>query len=296
MQAHRANAWPQPDLLQPIPNSLRISLAKVAYLTKSSTPRDGSLMAGTFSFWMKPSTFYGAGANSAYQLYQTAYVSTSNWRSLISSTGADYSQLYFAGYNGAGTLVAEIYPTWGLKDTNAWYHIVLAFDTTQATAANRFKMYVNGVQITTFSSATYPAQNTQLGFFKSGLDRYLIGINRGLGNPYYDGYLAEFNAVDGYGLQPSMFGKFDTNNTWVPVPYTGSYGTNGFYLPFTNVTTSQTLGYDASLNGTTTYYADQDPYRGSVILAHRGTLRHCDPLIIIELCHKVSGPKEVRKE
>jgi hypothetical protein len=266
LQYHRANKWPQPNLFQPVANSLRMSRAKVSYLTKSSTLRDGSLMAGTFSFWMKPSVFYGASADSAYQLYQTAYTGSSNWRSLISSTGADYSQLYFAGYNGAGTLVAEIYPTWGIRDISAWYHIVLAFDTTQPTASNRFKMYVNGVQITTFSSATYPAQNTQLGFFKSGLDRYLIGINRQLANPYYDGYLAEFNAVDGYGLQPSMFGQFDSNNTWVPIAYTGSYGTNGFYLPFNNATTSQTLGYDASLNGTPTFTADQDPYRSSVAL------------------------------
>lgn len=138
------------------------------------------------------------------------------------------------------------------RDPSAWYHIVLAVDTTQATAANRVKMYVNGVQITAFSSTTYPAQN--------GNTQINVAQTQGIGRDVYDtgalfdGYLAEVNFIDGQQLTPSSFGSTNAlTGVWQPAKYTGTYGTNGFYLPFTDnsATTPVGLGKDFSGNAGT---------------------------------------------
>jgi hypothetical protein len=118
------------------------------------------------------------------------------------------------------------------RDPSAWYHIVVAVDTTQATAANRIKLYVNGLQVTALGTANYPTQN-----FDSWVNTTSTVHQHGLystGTPYYfDGYLAEVNFVDGQALTPSSFGTTDAYGVWQPIRYTGTYGTNGFYLPFT---------------------------------------------------------------
>jgi hypothetical protein len=157
-----------------------------------------------------------------------------------------------------------------VRDPSAWYHIVIAVDIDQAISANTVKCWINGVQITTVGTQggspgtpSWPTSATNWPINQAGVYQR-IGGNAGGGT--LDGQFAEVNFIDGVQLQPTLFGQLDTNNAWVPVAYTGSYGTNGFYLPFNNAATSQTLGYDASLTGTPTYGADQDPYRGSVAL------------------------------
>jgi hypothetical protein len=123
---------------------------------------------------------------------------------------------------------------------------VVAFDTTQATASNRVKLYVNGTQVTTFDASVYPSQNENL-FFNYSSSTYQIGKNH---QPaYFSGYLAETYMIDGQQLTPSSFGEFDSDtNIWKPKAYTGTYGTNGFYLQFKN---SASLGTDSSGNGNT---------------------------------------------
>ena len=248
MQAHRANAWPQPNLFQPVANSLRLDSSRNTFLSKAIS-RSGNQRTWTWSGWFKPSKVSDA---------QYLFVSTN-------TNGNPFTYLYFSDSNfiwweGGQTLIT----TAKYRDTSAWYHVVLAVDTNQSTAANRGKLYINGVQVTSFTVSNYPTQGqtTYTNSNASGLNIVYIGA----APQYVTGYLAEVNFIDGYQLDPSLLGKFDTNNTWVPIAYTGTYGTNGFYLPFTNAATSQTLGYDASVNGTTTYDADQDPYRGSVAL------------------------------
>jgi len=117
------------------------------------------------------------------------------------------------------------------RDPSAWYHIVVALDTTQATVSNRLKIYVNGQQVTTFSideRSTELSQNIDMGI--NGTTQLNVG---GYDGYYYNGYLTEINLVDGYAYDPSYFGFTDPlTNTWRPKKYTGEYGTNGFYLPF----------------------------------------------------------------
>jgi len=125
----------------------------------------------------------------------------------------------------------------------------LAIDTTQATSTNRVKLYVNGSQVTSFSTATYPAQNYVFEW-NAGSTASVIG-RRSSGNSswYFDGYQTEVNFIDSQALTPSSFGSTNaTTGVWQPAKYTGTYGTNGFYLPFTNTTSTTTLGYDFSGN------------------------------------------------
>jgi hypothetical protein len=127
------------------------------------------------------------------------------------------------------------------RDTSAWYHIVMAVDTTQATAANRIKLYVNGIQETSFAVETYPNQNHSTGV--NFTEPHRIGTL--LTNSwYFSGYIAEVNHIDGSQLAPTAFGEFDEDSgIWKPKAYAGSYGTNGFYLDFKD---SANLGNDAS--------------------------------------------------
>ena len=260
LQYHRANQWPQPNLFQPVSNSLRFKGNSPASYLIHQNSRPGSNTTGTISFWTK----LGASSNDQH-FFQTvdAIGGSSGANRLYMAFTTGTGTMYIYGQDGSGSQDIYFVTTQAFRDFGAWYHIVVAIDSTQSTQANRFKLYVNGVQVTGFSTASYPAQGAVIAFSNNATT--IIGCNRGPSLPYV-GEMSEFYFIDGYALQPTLFGQFDTNNTWVPVPYTGSYGTNGFYLPFTNATTSQTLGYDASLNGTTTYNADQDPYRGSVVL------------------------------
>jgi hypothetical protein len=136
------------------------------------------------------------------------------------------------------------------RDYSAWYHIVVAFDTTQATAANRLKLYVNGVQETAFSFNTPPTLNADYPI--NGNVAHNIFSETGVGSYELGGYLTEVNFIDGQQLTPSSFGETNSNTgVWGPKAYTGTYGTNGFYLNFSDNsnTTAATLGKDYSGNG-----------------------------------------------
>ena len=148
------------------------------------------------------------------------------------------------------------------RDVGAWYHIVLAVDTTQATASNRLKLYVNGDSITDFSSGnnTYPTtQNFNTPINNTSFPLAVGAIDTGTLDPF-DGYMAEVNFVDGLSFFSDTSGTANTsfninsfgetkNGIWIPKQYTGSYGTNGFRLTFEDDTTVE--GFNTVLyNGT----------------------------------------------
>ena len=135
------------------------------------------------------------------------------------------------------------------RDTAAWYHVVLAYDTTQSTAANRVKLYVNGTQETWDLSTTYPSEdNTNGKINKSGTT---LEIGHGHSG-FCDGYMADFYLIDGQALDASYFGETDTNGVWIPKEYDGTYGNNGFLLQFGSGTglsaNSSGMGADTSGN------------------------------------------------
>jgi hypothetical protein len=129
------------------------------------------------------------------------------------------------------------------RDPSAWYHVLFVLDTTQATAADRTKIYVNSVQqLLTYSQS--PGQNTDWGINATGAHR--IGGDAVV-SEYLNGYLADIHFIDGQALDPTSFGEFDaTTGVWVPIEYTGSYGTNGFHLDFADNASTTTIGYDAA--------------------------------------------------
>jgi hypothetical protein len=138
------------------------------------------------------------------------------------------------------------------RDPSAWYHIVLTVDTTQATAANRVKLYLNGSEITAFGTSNNPTQNTTVGINNNSTASRIGGDDPLASSRYWDGYQTEINFIDGQALTPSSFGLNDPETgVWSPKRYTGTYGTNGFYLNFSDNsgTTSTTLGKDSSGNG-----------------------------------------------
>jgi hypothetical protein len=134
-----------------------------------------------------------------------------------------------------------------LRDKSAWYHFVLAMDTTQATASNRFKMYINGSQVTDTAQLTYPSQNLELGMNNN--EQQYIGLKTSDNNNAFNGYMADVYFIDGTQLTATSFGETDsTTGIWKPKTYSGSYGTNGYRLEFKN---SGALGTDTSGNSNT---------------------------------------------
>ena len=138
---------------------------------------------------------------------------------------------------GIGTTQNRSYTQRKFRDTSAWYHIVLAVDTTQATATDRFKLYVNGVLETEYASRNNPAQNLDTGNNKAQSATYLnnVGSYKSAGTVYgkFCGYIAEVYNIDGSALAPTDFGEFDSDSgIWKPIKYTGSFPNNSFYLDF----------------------------------------------------------------
>lgn len=136
--------------------------------------------------------------------------------------------------------------TASFTDTTKWYHLVLSIDTNQVNPDSRIKLYVDGVRITSFTTYNNPSQGADM-----GLNQASVAHNIGqMGSTiYYDGYIAESIFVDGQQLEPSSFGQFDASNNWVPQRYTGSYGTNGFYLPMTSTPEIGNTAYSTYFDG-----------------------------------------------
>ena len=132
-----------------------------------------------------------------------------------------------------------------LRDVSAWYHIVMAVDTTQATSSDRVKIYVNGVQETSLQTATYPSQNYDTSVNTNA--QHNIGVNGGISN-YFNGLFSHIHFIDGTAYDASTFGETDaTTGIWKPKTSPSvTYGTNGFFLKFEN---SGSMGTDSSPNG-----------------------------------------------
>lgn len=209
--------------------SLRFRSSASAYLNRTPAAA-GSLTTMTFSAWVKLSTFNAA-------LNQWIWGAVDDNYGLVQSVTSNSLTLFFSGTTYVTTSAV-------FRDPSAWYHIVATIDTTNATSTNRLRLYVNGV-LQTIGASAYPAQNAT-GSLNSNVSH---NIGRAANaTRYWDGYLAEVNFIDGQALTPSSFGAYDTNGVWQPIKYTGTYGTNGFYLPFSDnsAATPANLGKDFS--------------------------------------------------
>jgi hypothetical protein len=155
----------------------------------------------------------------------------------------------------AGSAVGSIvWDPMKFRDPSAYYHIVVTCDTTNATQTDRFRLYVNNVRHTTISSTpgenTWPTQNANTNI--NNTVAHSLGRKQHGANEYFDGYLTEINFIDGQALTPSSFGETDAiTGVWKPKKYGGTYGTNGFYLNFSDpsAATAAAIGKDYSGNG-----------------------------------------------
>jgi hypothetical protein len=214
-------------------NSLRFRSSASAYLNRTPSVASNR-KTWTWSAWVKLGTI---AANNG-TLFSAGTTSGGSSRFYLRYTGSQF-QTGFGSFN-LDTTVALF------RDPSAWYHVVIAIDTTQATTANRLKIYVNGIQQSVTTDANY-SQNDDTAV--NNTVSHQIASDQIIPGGYFDGYLAEVNFIDGQALTPSSFGTFNGLGVWQPIRYGGSYGTNGFYLKFTDTTSTTTLGYDSSPNG-----------------------------------------------
>lgn len=212
--------------------SVRLRSSASAYLNRTfGTPTSQNIW--TYSVWVK------RGALTTYQNFGP------------SPTGAN-NQIYFDVANpdkitwiANGSVV--FVTTQVFRDPSAWYHIVLAFN--GGAGSNKVRLYINGSEVTSFSTdnratTTTSSINTAVA--------HSIGNYLNSSANYFDGYLTEINFVDGQQLTPSSFGSTNaTTGVWRPAKYTGTYGTNGFYLNFSDnsAATAAAIGKDYSGNG-----------------------------------------------
>tara|TARA_R100001463_G_scaffold130622_1_gene190150 strand:- start:246 stop:1592 length:1347 start_codon:yes stop_codon:yes gene_type:complete len=203
-----------------VANSLRFNSGSNQFFEKvMGTPT--STKIGTFSCWVK------LGNITTEQTMLGAYADSNNRHHI--EFQADHNIEIFGKASGSTNM--ELITNAYYRDPSAWQNIVVAYDTSQGTASNRVKLYVNGTQVTSFATETYPSQDTVLQFNTDG-STHTVGRNKG-GN-YADGYMCEVVFIDGQQLTPTSFGEFDSDtNIWKPIDVSSLTGGNiGFYLDF----------------------------------------------------------------
>ena len=218
-----------------ISRSLRFNSADSAYLSRTPASA-GNRKTWTWSGWVKR-TGPGNPSNAIIPMFGACSAASDAGFFAI---GVLENVISIQSWNTAFRRTSVVF-----RDYSAWYHIVAYLDTTQATAANRLKLYVNNVEITAFSISNDPTLNTD--YAVNNNISHKIFSDTGVGSSFLSGYLTEVHFIDGQALTPSSFGEVNaTTGVWSPIAYAGSYGTNGFYLNFSDNSgvTSTTLGKD----------------------------------------------------
>lgn len=218
-----------------IERSLRFRASVNANMARTPASA-GNQTRWTFSFWYKPGNLADGHL----------------WETRISDTNREALNFASRKLKWANHTVNIFTTTMVFRDPSAWYHIVFVYDSPNATSTERYRLYVNGVRVTAFDNISYPSLN-QTSITNGATPIRLMCSNYG-GTPSgtEDGYLAEFHFIDGQSLTPSSFGQTDPiTGVWGPKKYAGIYGTNGYYLKFTDNSgaTATTIGKDFSGNG-----------------------------------------------
>jgi len=220
-----------------VSNSLRFNDGDSAYLSKTPSS-EGNRKTSTFSGWFKRGSVTESGI-----LFEARIDNDNRFDFRFNGTKVlIYGEI-------SNTEVVYLDTSQVFRDPAAWYHLVFVVDTTQGTQSNRVKLYVNGSQVTSFSTSTNNLSSNQDTPINT-TNAHSVGANTSGGGPY-DGYMTEVHFIDGTAKSPTDFGEFDDNGVWIPKKYTGTYGTNGFYLEFKQTGTSANssgIGADTSGN------------------------------------------------
>jgi len=224
-----------------INNSLRFRQSASARLSRTPGTA-GNRKTWTFSAWVKIGIFTPAGAQQG--LFSARSTSTDQMTVFYQDEKISFQS---GGSKGSITTNAV------LRDPSAWYHLVVVLDATNATAADRAIIYLNGTRqsVTTATSFT----NADHGI--NATIAHNIGAEAGTNTLFFDGYMAEINFIDGSAKAVSDFGATDAaTGVWQPKAYTGTYGTNGFYLKFSDIATTSgsNAGLGKDFSGNTNYW------------------------------------------
>ena len=251
-----------------IEDSLRFRSSASAYLSRTfSTPTDNKKW--TWSSWVKR----GILSTASYSIFGQ-YTNSTNRSDLYFDAN---NKLNFYNYvSGSVSPSPQLITSQAFRDPSAWYHIVLVWDSNNATAADRQIIYVNGTRITSYQSSATVAlgQSSQI----NSATGHTIGEFENV-NVNFDGYLTEINFIDGQAIDPTDFGEFDEDTgVWKPKEYEGTYGTNGFYLDGSGVTDSSGNGNNwtnNNLNLTTSSATTYDLMNDVPTLTDEDTANFC---------------------
>ena len=204
-----------------IEQSLMFNREDTPYLERIPSSA-GNRRTWTFSAWVKRNKT--GIAHSIFTAHDNLTENNSAWNS--NGINSD-DKLQVGGWSVNYRVTNRLF-----RDVSAWYHIVISLDTTNATAGNRVKVYINGVEETSFATTDNPDQNEELGI--NSTIEHQIGASNYTNRHSFDGYIAEAYFIDGTVKAASDFGETDAvTGQWIPKKYTGgSYGTNGYYIPF----------------------------------------------------------------
>ena len=225
----------------------------------------GNRQICTFSCWTKRSNI---GVNHCLASAYSANNDSDNISLTFRSLSSGNCSFRVVGYNYNFRITNRLF-----RDISAWFHVVVAFDTTQSSADDRIKVYINGVQETSFSTSGNVTQNMNIAFNDTSVHR--IGTQSNQLSNTADGYIAEVNFIDGQQLTPASFAETDsTTGQWIPKDTSGlTFGTNGYRLQFADNsdTTATTLGKDTSGNGN-----NFTPYNFSVAVGSAVNIKNND--------------------
>ena len=245
-----------------VEQSLRFNDDDSAYLNRTFS--SGNRRTWTYSLWFKPSNI---NPNVDVRLLST----TTGGNDFAVTYRASLSNGEFQIQHYTGSVAYTKKTIAKIRDNAAWYHVVFRIDTTHATGSSRFRIYINGVEAeyATVDESTYnktPTQNLET--YVNAANAHYISKYHANSSSYIDGYLSEVNFIDGQSLGPEYFGETDqTYGHWKPIAYTGTYGTNGFYLDFSgtfyndqsgnsnNWTANNLSSYDVVLDTPTNNFA-----------------------------------------
>ena len=217
--------------------SLRFDSEDTAYLYRTNSSNSNKRKF-TWSGWLKKSVVFTSTATANQTIVLGGGASNTDPNDslyfdaqAVGSLNMNRLSSYYYMGNASGYVDYSEETTRVFEDPSAWFHVVLAVDTTQSTASNRIRYYINGTEQT--SKTQYYGQvpqNTDLSINDNVLQNIGRSINIG-DSRTFNGYMAEINFVDGFQYDPSYFGE-TKNGIWIAKKYTGSYGTNGYRLNF----------------------------------------------------------------
>ena len=216
--------------------SLRFNAGDSAHLSRTPSS-SGNVDKWTWAGWIKRTAF---GSHTDF----FSAVQNGNNGTVIqfdSNDRLDFEN--FVGGSDKGRLITEQF----FRDPSAWYHITCIYDSGNSTANDRIKLFVNGSQVTAINYRTNPSsgQNSIV----NSTNAHYVGADKGFNNHYFNGYLADVYLIDGLAIEPvNNFIELDDNGVYQARAYSGTYGTNGFHLSFSDATSTTTIAEDSSGN------------------------------------------------